>query len=144
MTKSQQVTPYQTARPNQKSDASTLLRELVLRQARAWEQNNLELALDDWHPEGILVSPAGAWKISELAAEMTKLHRDYCDLVIDIKNIFATADGTRLAVEWDWTITRRSDGLTGTTPDAIIAELNSDGRILSWREYFDLSTSVET
>jgi limonene-1,2-epoxide hydrolase len=74
---------------------------------------------------------------------MAKLHRDYYNLLINIKNIFVTADGTRLAVEWDWTITRRSDGLTSTTPDAIIAELDQNGEILSWREYFDLSTSVE-
>ncbi|MEM6428794.1 MAG: nuclear transport factor 2 family protein [Deinococcota bacterium] len=136
--------PYQAALPKQASDVSRSLRELVIRQARAWEQNKLELALDDWHPKGILVSPAGTWPVHELAAEMGKLHRDYHNLVINIKNVFATADGTRLAVEWDWTITRRSDGLTGTTPDAIIAELDDSGKILSWREYFDLSSSVES
>jgi limonene-1,2-epoxide hydrolase len=61
---------------------------------------------------------------------------------VTIKNIFATQDGSRLALEWDWTVTRRADGTRGTTPDAIIAEL-IDGKIKSWREYFDLSASVE-
>jgi limonene-1,2-epoxide hydrolase len=134
---------YQPALPNQVNDASVSLRELVLRQARAWEHNDLSLALDDWHPTGVLVSPAGIWQVTDLATEMAKLHRDYHNLLINIKTIFATADGTRLAIEWDWTITRRSDGLTSTTPDAIIAELDQNGKILSWREYFDLSTSVE-
>ena len=73
---------------------------------------------------------------------MAKFHRDYTDLEVTIKNLFATADGSRLAVEWDWTVTRREDGARGTTPDAIIAELKG-GKILSWREYFDLSGSVE-
>ncbi len=125
------------------SDASPELRALVERQAKSWEGNHFDLAAADWLPDGILVSPAGRWFAHELAGEMAKFHRDYSDLVVTIKNIFATQDGSRLAVEWDWTVTRRKDGQRGTTPDAIIAELEG-GKIKSWREYFDLASSVET
>ena len=136
------MTHYQPALEAKAGDVSGALRALVARQARSWEENDFGLAADDWHPEGVLVSPAGKWRASELKEEMAKFHRDYTDLKVAVKNLFATADGSRLALEWDWTVTRREDGARGTTPDAIIAEL-AGGKILSWREYFDLSSSVE-
>ncbi len=136
------MTHYQPTLEARPEDVSDALRALVERQARSWEENSFELAADDWHPEGVLVSPAGLWRADALKEEMAKFHRDYTDLRVTIKNLFATADGSRLAVEWDWTVTRRTDGARGTTPDAIIADLEG-GKILSWREYFDLSGSVE-
>jgi hypothetical protein len=134
---------YEVSLPALESDVSPELRALVERQAKSWEDNNFALAESDWLSDGVLVSPAGKWFAHELEAEMAKFHREYTDLVVTIKNVFATQDGSRLAVEWDWTVTRRADGMRGTTPDAIIAEL-VDGKIKSWREYFDLSSSVET
>ena len=136
------MTHYQPALEAKVGDVSGTLRALVERQARSWEVGDFGLAADDWHPDGVLVSPAGKWRADALKEEMAKFHRDYTDLKVTIKTVFATADGSRLALEWDWTVTRRSDGARGTTPDAIIAELE-EGKILSWREYFDLSSSVE-
>jgi limonene-1,2-epoxide hydrolase len=133
---------YQTSLPQKDTDLNPELRVLVERQAKSWEENKFALAANDWLSDGVLVSPAGKWFAHQLEDEMAKFHREYKDLVVTIKNVFATGDGSRLAVEWDWTVTRRSDGLRGTTPDAIIAEL-VDGKIKSWREYFDLSSSVE-
>lgn len=136
------MTLYQPALKAKSSDVSGTLRALVARQARSWEENDFGLAADDWHVEGVLVSPGGSWRADELEEEMAKFHRHYSDLTVTIKNIFATADGSKLAVEWDWTVMRRADGVRGTTPDAIMADLKN-GKILSWREYFDLSGSVE-
>lgn len=135
-------TNYQVTLPPRESDVSPELHTLVERQAKAWEENKFALAEKDWLPDGVLVSPAGKWLAHELKGEMAKFHREYMDLVVRIKSVFATQDGSRLAVEWDWTVTRKSDGQRGTTPDAIIAEL-VDGKIKSWREYFDLLSSVE-
>jgi ketosteroid isomerase-like protein len=135
-------TNYQVTLPQRESDITPELRALVERQAKSWEENNFALAEKDWLPDGVLVSPAGKWWAHELKAEMAKFHREYTNLVVTIKNVFATGDGSRLAVEWDWTVTRKRDGMRDTTPDAIIAEL-VDGKIKSWREYFDLSSSVE-
>jgi SnoaL-like domain len=133
---------YHVSLPQRSSDVSLELRALVERQAKSWEDNNFALAENDWLPNGVLVSPAGKWLAHDLGEEMAKFHLEYKKLVVTIKNVFATGDGSRLAVEWDWTVTRKSDGQRGTTPDAIIAEL-VDGKIKSWREYFDLSSSVE-
>jgi len=118
------------------------IRALVERQARAWECNDFDLVAEDWLPDGVLVAPAGEWPVAELRQTMADLHADFTDLVVDIKNIFASADGSKVAIEWNWSITRKSDGARTLTQDAIIADL-VDGKIKSWREYFDLSTSVE-
>ncbi len=133
---------YQPALETRPEDASEEVRALVSRQARAWETGDFDLAAGDWLPDGVLISPGGKWRADELRGEMAKFHAAYLDLQVKVKNVFATADGSRLAAEWDWTVTRRSDGERGTTPDAIIADL-VDGKISSWREYFDLSSSVE-
>jgi len=118
------------------------IRALVRRQARAWEQNDFDLGARDWLPEGVLVSPGGQWTAEALRAEMAKFHSGYRDLAVEIKNVFASADGCKVAIEWDWTVTRKADGLRGVTHDAIIVDLQR-GKIKSLREYFDLGSSVE-
>jgi len=133
---------YVPTYPLWEGDAPEKVREVVLRQMRAWEAGDFDLAAGDWHPDGVLVSPGGTWRVGELRAEMAKLHAHYRDLRVNVKNLFTSPDGTKLALEWDWTLTRRKDGARGTTPDAIIADLDG-GKIVSWREYFDLSGSVE-
>lgn len=117
--------------------------DLVQRQARAWECNDFELAATDWLPDGVLIAPAGHFPYESLPDAMADFHRHYKDLVVDIKNVFASPDGSRVAIEWNWSVTRRADGARSLTEDAIIVDL-IDGKIKSWREYFDLSTSVES
>lgn len=122
------------------------LEALVDRQARSWERNDFQLGASDWCEDGELTSPGGVFPIPALRQALSDFHRLYRDLEVRVSNVFfdhdLVADKTRLAVEWDWTVTRRADGLRGTTPDAIIADLEG-GKIRSWREYFDLSQSVE-
>jgi ketosteroid isomerase-like protein len=118
------------------------IRALVARQARSWERNDFDMGAVDWLADGRLVSPGGEWPIEQLRGQMTLFHAGYADLRVEIKNVFASADGRKLAIEWDWIVTRRSDGVRGTTHDAIIVDLRR-GKIKSWREYFDLSGSVE-
>lgn len=119
---------------------------LVDRQARAWERNDFDLCAPDWLPDGELTSPGGVFPVPILRQAMREFHSAYTDLEVTVKNVFFAHDTqtnhTQVAIEWDWTVTRRSDGLRGTTPDAIIADL-LHGKIKSWREYFDLSSSVE-
>jgi len=121
---------------------SNVIRALVERQARAWERNDFDLAEPDWRPDGVLTAPGARVPASALRQTMDDFHQDFTDLAVTIKNVFAAADGSQVAIEWDWTATRRADGARNTTEDAIIVDL-VDGKIQSWREYFDLSTSVE-
>jgi len=125
------------------SEAPPEVLALVERQARAWEQNDFELAASDWLPDGELTSPAGRVPAAEIEQELTDFHRRFADLQVTILKVFASPDSTSVAIEWDWEVTRRSDGVRGITHDAIIVDL-VDGRIASWREYFDLGSSVES
>jgi uncharacterized protein (TIGR02246 family) len=125
-----------------KADAPREIVDLVERQARAWERNDFDLAAGDWLPDGELTAPGARVPAAALAKELAEFHDNYRDLRVTILNIFATADGTKVAIEWDWDVTRRSDGARSVTHDAIIVDL-VEGKIASWREYFDLSTSVE-
>ncbi len=118
------------------------IRALVDRQARAWERNDFDLAAGDWLPDGVLTSPGGEFPAPALRATMHEFHALYTDLVVDVTNVFASPDGNQAAIEWLWNVTRRADGARSATADAIIVDLQ-DGKIKSWREYFDLASSVE-
>lgn len=128
--------------PLSQADRENNIRALVERQARAWEHNNFDLAAQDWLADGVLIAPAGEWPAEKLRQVMADFHTGFIDLVVEIKNVFTSADGSKVAIEWDWSVTRKADGARSLTQDAIIADL-VDGKIKSWREYFDLSTSVE-
>jgi ketosteroid isomerase-like protein len=115
---------------------------LVERQVQSWERNEFALGASDWLPDGELTSPAGRVPAADIERELTSFHERFTDLEITVLNVFASPDGSKVAIEWDWDVTRRSDGVRGLTHDAIIVDL-IDGKIASWREYFDLGGSVE-
>lgn len=117
---------------------------LVRRQISFWETNNdKDGALADWLPEGVLTAPRGVREESgSLPAVVNGWHQMFGDLHVELVSLFGSADGTWLAIEWNWFVTRKSDGATGTTLDAIIVQLQN-GKIVSWREYFDTFGSVE-
>ena len=117
-------------------------RKLVERQARAWEKQDFTLAAPDWLPTAVLVSPEGNTRTAQLPAAMKDYFKDFSDLHITIKNVFASSDGKKLAIEWDWAITRKRDGKRGVSHDAIIVDLLG-GKIASWREYYDPAASGE-
>jgi ketosteroid isomerase-like protein len=123
-------------------DAPRAIVELVERQARAWERNDFSAAAADWLPDGELVSPAGRVPAAELRRELETFHARFKDLHVEILNVFSASDNAKVAIEWDWEVTRRSDGALSLTHDAIIVDL-VDGKIASWREYFDRTGSVE-
>jgi ketosteroid isomerase-like protein len=118
--------------------------DLVRRQISLWETNSDEAgALADWLPEGVLTAPRGVREESGSLPEVIRgWHQQFSDLHVELVSLFGSADGGWLAIEWTWAVTRKSDGASGTTPDAIIVQLR-DGKILSWREYFDTFGSVE-
>jgi uncharacterized protein (TIGR02246 family) len=116
---------------------------MLQRQAHAWTTGDFSGAADDWHPDGVLTAPGNRVPFEALARTITAFHRDYADLVVTITNVFASADGRRIALEWLWEVSRREDGARSLTEDAIIVDLDGDGKILSWREYFDTASAVE-
>lgn len=117
---------------------------LLRRQMSLWVSNRDDVgALDDWAPDGVLTAPRGVVvPRDELLGVIDGWHRSFTDLRIELTSWFASGDGRHLALEWEWHVTRRSDGASSTTLDAIVVELR-DGRIVRWAEYFDTFGSVE-
>lgn len=124
------------------TNAPAAILALVDRQVQVWERNQFAVGAPDWLPDGELTSPAGRVPAADIERELTTFHERFTDLRITVLNVFASPDGTKVAIEWDWEVTRRSDGVRGLTHDAIIVDLVG-GKIASWREYFDLGGSVE-
>jgi ketosteroid isomerase-like protein len=116
---------------------------MLERQARAWTIGDFSAAASDWHPDGVLTAPGNRVPVAALARTITAFHRDYGDLAVTITNVFASADGKCIALEWLWEVSRRTDGARSLTEDAILIDLDPDGLILSWREYFDTASAVE-
>lgn len=124
-------------------DCSPEVMAMLQRQAHAWTVGDFSDAGRDWHPEGVLTAPGNRIPSAGLARTITAFHRDYGDLAVTITDVFASADGRRVALEWLWEVSRRSDGARSKTEDAILVDLDDQGRILSWREYFDTASAVE-
>lgn len=120
----------------------TAARQLVERQARAWEKQDFSLAASDWLPTAVLMSPEGNTAAPQMPASMKDYFKDFSDLHVTIKNVFVSPGGKKLAIEWDWAITRKKDGRRGVSHDAIIVDLLG-GKIASWREYYDPAASGE-
>lgn len=118
------------------------VRALVDRQVLAWEKNDFEIAAGDWLPTGELISPGAHLAAKDLKAAMTDYFAHFSNAHVTVKNVFLSPDGNKVAIEWDWEVTRNRDGKRATTHDAIIVDLKG-GKISSWREYFDLGNSVD-
>jgi len=125
-----------------KDDNTVKIRELVERQAQAWEKHDFGIAAPDWLPSGELISPGGHVPAAEMQTAMAGYFKQFRDLRVTVNNVFISTDGAKAAIEWDWDVTRQRDGARAVTHDAIIVDLVG-GRIASWREYFDLGNSIE-
>jgi len=129
--------------PDAHIDCAPEIVAMLQRQAQAWTIGDFSGAAADWHPEGVLTAPGNRVSFEALERTIKAFHRDYGDLVVTITTVFASAAGNRIALEWLWEVSRRKDGARSLTEDAILIDLDADGRIVSWREYFDTASAVE-
>lgn len=108
---------------------------LVRRQAAAWVAGDGAAAAADFSPDGVLVSPGGAWHGRDGVRAAVVAFQAAAEVVrVDVRRVLV--DGDLVAVEWVWTERRRADGAVATMEDAIVVQLR-DGRVALWREYFD-------
>ena len=117
---------------------------LVRRQISLWENNRDDVgAAADWCADGELTAPRGVRvAAADIANAVHGWHQTLTNLHVELVSLVTTSDGNWLGIEWIWHATRRRDMARSVTPDAIIVELR-DGKISSWREYFDTFGSVE-
>lgn len=113
------------------------VRLLVERQARAWENEDYDAITADFALDGWFISPGGRWQgHAQIVAAARAFFAVSHQVQINITRVIF--DGERAGgCEWIWQETRRSDGKILRAEDAIIFELNADGKISYWREYFD-------
>ena len=123
-------------------DNAAEFRALVDRQVQAWEKHDFGIAAGDWLPDGELISPGGHVAAKDMQARITDYFKQFSDVEVVVKDVFLSEDGRKAAIEWDWIVTRRRDGMRGTTHDAIIVHMVG-GKIASWTEYFDFGDSVD-
>ncbi len=111
---------------------------LVERQARAWENADLDAITADFAPDGWFISPGGRWQGADaVRAAALSFFAVSADVRVTITRVLFDADHLQGGVEWTWAETRLSDGRRLYAEDGIIFALNDDGQITYWREYFD-------
>ena len=111
------------------------LRALVDRQVQAWDKCDFAIAADDWLPNGELFFPGGHVVKKDIQSAILDYFKNFTDLKITVNEMFFSADGTWLAIQWDWTVTRKRNRKRTTTHDAILVHLVG-GKIATWNEYF--------
>ena len=109
--------------------------QMVRRQARAWEEQNVMAIADDFAEDAIFIAAGfrfeGKQRIQQAARDY---FNQFHNTSVEIERIII--DGNEGAVQWDWSDRNRQSGQEGFAEDAIIFELE-DGKIVYWREYIE-------
>ena len=121
--------------PKPTENVSAQVRALVHRQVQAREKRDFAIVANDWLKNGELFSPGGRVLQKNMQRAMRDYFKNFTDLEITVNDMFLSADGTRLAIQWDWTVTRKRGRKRTTTHDAILVHLVG-GKIATWSEYF--------
>jgi hypothetical protein len=111
------------------------VRALVNRQVQAWEKRDFAIAADDWLPSGKLFFPGGHVVKKHMQSAILDYFKNFTGLKITVNEMFISEGGTRLAIQWDWTVTRKKDRKRVTTHDAILVHFVGK-KIATWSEFF--------
>ena len=96
---------------------------LVNREVQAWEKRDFAIAADDWLPNGEWFSFGGQVVKKDMQSAILDYFKNFTDLKLTVNEMFLSEDATRLAIQWDWTVTRKRDGKRATAHDAILVHL---------------------
>lgn len=117
-------------------NSETTITAMVKRQAAAWENQDIPSLINDFAPDAIF--KAGGFTFKGKKA-IQKAASDYFGQFeatkVTIKRIIE--EENRGAVEWDWSDRNKKTGKPSAAEDAIIFELQDDGKIIYWREYIE-------
>ncbi len=117
-------------------NSETKITAIVKRQATAWENQDTPTLIADFAPDAVF--KAGGFTFKGKKA-IQKAAEDYFKQFeatkVTIKRIIE--EGNQGAVEWDWSDRHKKTGKPSAAEDAIIFELQDDGKIIYWREYIE-------
>ncbi len=111
------------------------IKQLVERQANAWETANPDKIVADFAEDSVFIVPGSTFRgKQEIKKAAEGYFAEYTDTKVKIKRIIA--NGNEVAVEWSWSERNKETGKNSQAEDAIIFELE-EGKIKYWREYID-------
>ena len=109
---------------------------IVERQAKAWQTGDVSAIVSDFAPEGVFIVKdlvfEGTAAIQKAAEDYFK---EFTDTKIEIKRVII--DQSQGAIEWNWSDRNKATNQISRAEDAIIFELQEDGKIIYWREYIE-------
>jgi len=115
------------------------IKQLVERQASAWETADSDKIIADFADNSLFVVPGSQCRgKEEIKAAAESYFAEFADTKVTIKRIIVNGD--QAAVEWTWSEKNKETGKTSQAEDAIIFELE-EGKIKYWREYIDKESS---
>lgn len=111
------------------------IRQLVERQAQAWETANSEQIIADFAEDSLFIVPGSTFRGKQEIKETAESYfKQSTDTKITIKRLIV--NDNQGAIEWDWSETDKKTGKESKAEDAIIFELEGE-KITYWREYID-------
>ncbi len=111
------------------------IKQIVERQANAWETADSDKIIADFAEESLFIVPGFTYRGKQQIKESAETYfAKFTDRKITIKRIIMK--GNEGAVEWSWSEKNRKTGEESQAEDAIVFELEG-GKIQYWREYID-------
>lgn len=109
---------------------------IVRRQAKAWETGNVSAIVADFAPDGVFIAGNYIFEGVEAIQQAAEDYfRQFTDTKITIQRVII--EENQGAVEWDWSDRNIQTGKISYAEDAIVFELQADGKISYWREYIE-------
>lgn len=112
------------------------IQTMVKRQALAWETGNVSSIVKDFAPNAIFMAGGYTFQgVEAIQKAADDYFRQFTDTKVTIKRIII--DDYQGSVEWDWSDRQKKTGQQSEAEDAIIFEVQDDGKISYWREYIE-------
>jgi uncharacterized protein (TIGR02246 family) len=112
------------------------LQALVERQAKAWEQGDISTIVRDFAPNATFIAASYTFEGRDAIEKTVEdFFKEFTDVKITIKRIII--EKNQGAVEWDWSDRSKETNQRSEAEDAIIFEVQDDGKIIYWREYIE-------
>ncbi|MGF1590981.1 MAG: nuclear transport factor 2 family protein [Pleurocapsa sp.] len=109
--------------------------EMVIRQAKAWSEQNIEAIVNDFAEDAVFIAAGFKFQGKQQIEQAAQNYfQQFHHTSVKIKRI--VIEDKQGAVEWDWRDKERQTGKEGYAEDAIIFELENS-QIIYWREYIE-------